>query len=286
MRTLSLFAPSLVLGLAACSPVVIGMKGDGPIVGDTGVVDSGGFDTADSGDTGALAPALVVPTEIDVGNALVGETASVAFLVGNEGTSVLEAALELDGSSNAFGLDLTRVNLAPGEDVTVTVTFTADAVGEVTGGIDLTTNDPAAPVASIVLRARGVTDTDGDGDPYDCDDTDATIFTGAPETWYDGVDQDCSGGSDYDQDGDGFDTADDCNDLDATKVTPADCGIGEDTGGGTDTGTGGDTDGAGDTNDTGAVTTGDGCGCSTGEPAAAVVPALLVAGALLRRRKR
>jgi len=27
----------------------------------------------------------------------------------------------------------------------------------------------------------------------------------ATEIWYDGVDQDCSGGSDHDQDGDGFD---------------------------------------------------------------------------------
>ena len=63
-------------------------------------------------------------------------------------------------------------------------------------------------------------DSDGDGDPdvSDCDDADATIYTGAPEVWYDGVDQDCLGGDDYDQDGDG-DPAEaygglDCDDLD------------------------------------------------------------------------
>ena len=37
----------------------------------------------------------------------------------------------------------------------------------------------------------------------DCDDADATVFPGATDTWYDGVDQDCAGDNDYDFDGDG-----------------------------------------------------------------------------------
>jgi hypothetical protein len=68
-------------------------------------------------------------------------------------------------------------------------------------------------------------DNDADGYtwcsvPADCNDTDANIYPGAPETWYDGVDQDCSYTSDYDQDGDGFTAeeygGDDCEDTDAT----------------------------------------------------------------------
>ena len=59
-----------------------------------------------------------------------------------------------------------------------------------------------------------------EADSRDCDDGDAAINPYAPEVWYDGVDQDCSGGSDYDQDGDGFDHADhggeDCDDEDET----------------------------------------------------------------------
>lgn len=52
----------------------------------------------------------------------------------------------------------------------------------------------------------------------DCDDGDAAIHPGAPDTWYDGVDSDCGGNSDYDADGDLSDSAShggsDCDDED------------------------------------------------------------------------
>jgi len=61
-------------------------------------------------------------------------------------------------------------------------------------------------------------DADGDGAPcvgemcplcpevegVDCLDTDAAVFPGATETWYDGVDQNCDGADDCDADGDGW----------------------------------------------------------------------------------
>jgi large repetitive protein len=57
-------------------------------------------------------------------------------------------------------------------------------------------------------------------DATDCDDTDAAIYPGAPDIWYDGVDSNCDGASDYDADGDGDDsdayTGSDCDDTDAT----------------------------------------------------------------------
>ncbi len=59
-----------------------------------------------------------------------------------------------------------------------------------------------------------------DGMDGDCDDSSDIAYPGAAEVWYDGQDQDCLGGSDYDADLDGFDSADhsgeDCDDSDAT----------------------------------------------------------------------
>ena len=58
-------------------------------------------------------------------------------------------------------------------------------------------------------------------DATDCDDAAAAVYPGAPEIWYDGADEDCSGGSDLDQDGDGYDRNEECDDLDPTRYPDA-----------------------------------------------------------------
>lgn len=85
--------------------------------------------------------------------------------------------------------------------------------------------DRGSPGAANALC--GSWDHDGDGfsgDQGDCDDVDANVNPSRVELWYDGVDQDCDGASDYDSDGDGFDSMAwgglDCSDEDAS-VNPS-----------------------------------------------------------------
>jgi hypothetical protein len=74
--------------------------------------------------------------------------------------------------------------------------------------------DPEAEVVTCDQPDNTVTSAD------DCDDADANAYPGATEVWYNGVDEDCNGGNDYDQDGDGVDSdqwgGTDCDDTDAT----------------------------------------------------------------------
>lgn len=124
-------------------------------------------------------------------------------------------------------------------------------VGYVSDNTDCDDGDAAVFPGAGEVRADGIdqdcdgSDTclwyaDGDGDGFgdpaspspdcsfiagyvaiagDCDDTNATILPTATELWYDGVDQNCDGFSDYDSDADGIDDlahgGSDCDDQNA-----------------------------------------------------------------------
>ncbi|GDX80612.1 hypothetical protein LBMAG42_24230 [Deltaproteobacteria bacterium] len=83
-----------------------------------------------------------------------------------------------------------------------------------------TFGDPASAAEACAAPAGAVADA------TDCDDTNAAVCPGAAETWYDGVDGDCDGASDFDADLDGYASAaalssgTDCDDAVAT-VNPA-----------------------------------------------------------------
>lgn len=74
--------------------------------------------------------------------------------------------------------------------------------------------------------APDIVDEDGDGysAPEDCDDAEPTTHPGAVDVPYDGIDSDCAGDDDYDQDRDGFRSGDhggdDCDDAEAA-VNPS-----------------------------------------------------------------
>lgn len=111
---------------------------------------------------------------------------------------------------------------AGGDDVSggVFVGFRFD-FGVDTLEIESTTVGDVWGLDDLTFSVLGLDDADGDGlteAEGDCDDTDGGVGPGAVEVWYDGIDGDCDGASDYDEDRDGVDSALygglDCDDAD------------------------------------------------------------------------
>lgn len=143
---------------------------------------------------------------------------------GGKDTACSEATLYVDADGDGFGV---------GEGTAAC----AGSVGYAAASGDCDDTDPSVhPGAAEACNGHdddcdGVVDPpdqtwylDQDGDGYageatvtdcaqpenayaestDCDDANWTVYPGADDSWYDGVDSDCGGEDDYDADGDGF----------------------------------------------------------------------------------
>ena len=81
------------------------------------------------------------------------------------------------------------------------------------------TGDNKLAIDTLLLVTPSDRDGDGVADGADCEPDDASIYPGAPDAPYDGVDSDCDEGEEYDLDGDGVDGIDgggeDCDDQNA-----------------------------------------------------------------------
>ena len=171
-------------------------------------------------------PSLALTTmSLQLDHSAVGEANEGVILISNSCTGnyplVFTPALSAD-SSSTFSIPTDRVTVPPGTEASLVVTFTPPDFTAYTATINIDSNDTVNPSVSIPIYGIAVSDADEDGydSPAaggpDCDDSDATVYPGAEETWYDGTDADCAGDSDFDQDTDGYDSdaygGDDCDD--------------------------------------------------------------------------
>jgi hypothetical protein len=78
------------------------------------------------------------------------------------------------------------------------------------------TGDNTLAIDTILLVTPSDRDGDGVADGADCEPDDPSVYPGAPDAPYDGVDSDCDDGEEYDLDGDGVDGieggGEDCDD--------------------------------------------------------------------------
>jgi hypothetical protein len=212
MRLLLSF--TLPIALVACG-------GDKSDPADTG---GGTLDTSDTGDTAAPALLVLEPSSLDFGTVLPGEAAAQSFIARN--MDVQGVTLSLSSTSEYYTASTEALTLGAGDEGVVTVSFVAPTGGTFTGEI-VVVDFAGEERGRVTLTGAvdGNVDVDGDGvlSAQDCDDTDASVYPGASDAWYDGVDTDCAGNDDYDQDGDGHAPrafgGDDCNDNDAS-VSP------------------------------------------------------------------
>jgi hypothetical protein len=73
------------------------------------------------------------------------------FTISNNGTGVLTWTATETDPDNVFSLSSTGGSINPGDDFTVTVTFTAGAVGEHTGSVKVEADEPDASGTPVTV---------------------------------------------------------------------------------------------------------------------------------------
>lgn len=187
---------SILVLLAACGDGILQTPG-------------GGTET-DSGDDGLDPNIAANVAEIDFGDIDYGTPHQDYITLSNTGGADL--VVKSINVEAPFTVNPLSVTISPGSSSQVTVSITSTTYEEFNGAVVITSDDPDQPELSVALHAATIVDADGDGHDRmdaggdDCDDSLNTVNPDANEIWYDGIDENCDGLSDYDQDGDGYES--------------------------------------------------------------------------------
>lgn len=186
-----------LLWMAACDVTTIDLGGK-----DTGTDTPGGGGGGGGGSTNTCPDAFVSSTALAYPDALIGVQWEQSIVIGNadcDGATPLQVVLSWGVGSSAFSSDFPpAVVLAPGETVTVDVTFAPTDYLSHGNTIEIITDDPDLPSETIYLSGQARTDQDGDGATAaeaggtDCDDFNPSSSPSTSET-EDLIDNDCDG---------------------------------------------------------------------------------------------
>jgi hypothetical protein len=166
---------------------------------------TGPADTAADATPADINPSLAA---VDFGPMAIGSAANKLLDIQNLGGSSLTVdSITIDPP---FAVSSSALTVAPGGAQQLTISAVMNEYADYAVELVIHSDDQDEPELRIPVTAAAIRDADGDGHDIvaaggdDCDDTDADVYPGATETWYDGVDADCDGASDYDRDGDGY----------------------------------------------------------------------------------
>ncbi len=93
---------------------------------------------------------------LDYGSVIIDSSVTDTVIVSNEGTDVLSVS-DIASDNSDYTVDTTSFNLAPEESQEVMVTFTPSIVGDITGTLTITSDDPDEPTYTVALIGKGVT---------------------------------------------------------------------------------------------------------------------------------
>ncbi len=217
-----IYAPLLLLLTSACVDPPVDDKG----TTDTSTPAEG--EGEGEGEGVDNCPLLTLSSlSVNVANAAAGSANTGILTITNDCTGEFPLVVTPTlgaGSSETFSVPTDRLTIPPGVGQELVITFTPPDFATYAGTIVLESNDEVNPTIEVPVWGQAVADADQDGfeslaaGGEDCDDSDENVYPDAPETWYDGIDADCEGDSDYDKDSDGYDSdaygGDDCDDAD------------------------------------------------------------------------